>query len=101
MKTCYVEMAYRAIADLVAPGELMPGWTITRINVPKQHRGIGIGSKLLTQICADADWEGVDLYLEPQPSDGLTRSQLIRWYGRYDFRMTQHGYMKRLPRVTA
>jgi len=84
MKTCYVDEHW-SIADLVAPGELFPDWTITRINVVEVHRGKGYGSDLLKRICDDADAEGVKLYLQVSPSGGLNFDQLGEWYGRYGF----------------
>lgn len=97
MKTCYVIKQYRAIADLVAPGELTEKWTITRINVPVEHRGKGIGSQLLKRILLDADAQGVELVLEVFPSGDLNRSQLEAWYGRYGFVEYQNGYLIRPP----
>jgi hypothetical protein len=101
MRTVYVNPATRAIADLVRPGELTPGWTITRINVPKKHRGKGEGRSLLRRICTDADVEGVTLYLEVLPSGGLDFNELTAWYGRYGFKTVLSGYMRRLPKVRA
>lgn len=97
MKTCYVDIEHRAIADLIAPGELTPNWTITRINVPEKFRGNGLGSKLLDEILADADAEGQALQLEILPSGPLDYDQLEAWYKRRGFRRTVGGYMKRTP----
>lgn len=92
MKTCYVIKEHRAIADLVdATGAFNEGLLLTRINVPKKSRTQGIGTKLLQQICEDADREGVTLYLEVSPSDGLTADQLTAWFKRHRFRHMQAG----------
>jgi len=98
MQTCYVNHACRAIADLVRPGELTPDWTITRINVPVAYRGQGFGSKLLDQILADADAEGVAIQCEVSPSGGLNYDQLTAWYMRRGFQYTELGYLRRTPR---
>jgi GNAT superfamily N-acetyltransferase len=100
VQTCYVDFDTRSIADLVSPGELTSGWTITRINVPSYGdvRGKGHGTALLKRILADADAEGVELWLEPSPSDGLDYDQLVAWYKRHGFEMTELGYMIRKPR---
>lgn len=97
MKTCYIDRETRTIADLVKPDVQAPGWTITRINVPQQHRGNKYGSAMLKRICADADIEGAALYLFVSPSGGLNFAQLTDWYKRYGFERILTGYMRRLP----
>ena len=98
MKTCYVFPDTRTIADLAQPGELTENWTITRINVLREFRGQKLGTKMLERILRDADREQVTLQLEPSPSDGLNYTQLVDWYKRHGFKLTQHGYMKRRPK---
>ena len=95
MRTCYVIPEVRAIADLLAPGEMSSGWTISRINVPSAHRGKGYGTRLLSMIINDADREHANLWLEVQPSDGLTRKQLTSWYARHGFKDGPYGYLVR------
>lgn len=102
MQTCYTIrldalLPHIAIADLVAPGELMPYWTVTRINVPATYRGNGWGSQLLKAILNDADKEQVKLALEVSPSDGLGYGELVAWYRRYGFKSHAYGYMVRKP----
>jgi GNAT superfamily N-acetyltransferase len=97
MKTCYLDKEHRAIADLVAPMEITPFWTITRINVPDIHRGKGLGSKLLKAILQDADQEQVTLALEVFSSGDLDYSDLVNWYGRYGFTVPRFGYLVRKP----
>lgn len=58
---------------------------ITRINVPKPHRGNGVGSKLLSTICKDADELGATLKLEINSYGEMTDAQLKEWYKRYGF----------------
>lgn len=100
MKTCYVDYQTRTIADLARAGELYPGWTITRINVPRAARGRGLASKILDEIIADADAEGVELWLEVSPSDGLNYIQLVDWYKRHGFESRDgYGSMRRRPSV--
>jgi ribosomal protein S18 acetylase RimI-like enzyme len=94
MKLCYADKTTRAIADLFegdAMGFNAPSYVISRINVPKKHRGQGRATALLKQIMADADREGVTLYLEVTPSGGLDLDQLTRWYQRHGFRHMQTG----------
>lgn len=99
MKNCYIDRDTRSIADLTNVGEMVPGtMTITRINVPAESRGKGLGSMLLKQICTDADAEGVGLSLEIVPSGPLDYQDLYRWYGRYGFEWIPKYYcMIRTP----
>src|SRR6185369_9551323 len=62
------------------------GYIITRINVPKAHRGKGIGTQLLTECLAEADKLGVKLWLEIQSSDGPSYEELEAWYMRHGFK---------------
>lgn len=80
-----------AIIDLVDYYD--KGYIITRINVPKAHRGKGIARKLLQEVINDADEAKVDLFLEVNASDGLTRDELYKWYNRRGFKGT--GLLKR------
>ena len=98
MKTCYFDMSTRVIADLILPGELTPGWTISRINVPAIHRGKGLGTKILNEITADADAEGASLWLQVMPSGPLDYDALVAWYRRHGFKHHHTtGYMVRRP----
>ena len=60
------------------------------------HRGRGIARKLLAEILADADANGVTLWLEISPSDGLDYDQLKAWYKRHGFK--GNCIYKRKPR---
>lgn len=59
---------------------------ITRINVPRSHRGKGIGTQLLNQFLELADKNKWTIWLEIQSSDGLTYDELEAWYLRHDFK---------------
>lgn len=94
MKSCYVDKDTRSIADIC--DYYGRGLIITRINVPKEHRNKKHGSALLKRILADADAEGVVLWLEILESGGLTRTQLAEWYARYGFK-NHGGVWRRQP----
>jgi ribosomal protein S18 acetylase RimI-like enzyme len=100
IKNCYVDFETRSIADLTGIGEMVPGtMTITRINVPVEHRGKGHGSKILRRICNAADRYQVKLTLEVMPSGGLNYEQLVDWYHRYGFVWNAtYMYMIRRPK---
>jgi GNAT superfamily N-acetyltransferase len=86
---------FLAVADLVwhTKKTLM----LTRINVPTPYRGQGHASKLLKQILADADAEGITIHLHASPSGGLDESQLIAWYERHGFVTKNCLIMERNP----
>lgn len=98
MKATYIDFKTRSIAD-VSTGVLSQEWAwIHRINVPASHRGKGIGSKLLREICADADSENTELRLVVSPSGDLNFTDLYEWYSRYGFiDVKVRGEMARLP----
>lgn len=60
-------------------------YIVTRINVPKEFRGCGSGTKLLKMFLDDADKEGVDIVLWVLESDGLSSDELTKWYKRHGF----------------
>lgn len=71
------------------------GMIITRINVPKAHRGKGYGTKVLKKCLKEADRKRVRLFLEVSASDGLNRDQLTEWYKRHGFINYKGIYMRR------
>ncbi len=94
MQTCYVIREHRAIADLVEVDGIM---LLTRVNVPQQSRGQGVGSRLLKMVTDAADVDRVDLWLEVNPSGGLKYRELVAWYKRHGFKWsrTRPGLMVR------
>jgi hypothetical protein len=75
------------------------GLLLTRINVPKPHRGLGIASLLLNECLTDADALRVTIWLEISPSDGLNYTQLHAWYVRHHF-VDEGKIMVRHPILT-
>jgi ribosomal protein S18 acetylase RimI-like enzyme len=99
MKTCYLNRETRTILDVQEGWRDDPeGYTITRINTPRQYRGEGHASALLRQVCEDADRERATIYLEVLPTGGLNAEKLRAWYGRHGFTRLGHPLvMRRLP----
>lgn len=54
--------------------------------VETEHRNKGVGTSLMTRICADADAEGERLFLYCCPDPGR-RADLVRFYEKFGFRM--------------
>lgn len=71
---------------------------IIRIYVPYDHRGQGLGSRLLTEIISDADKEEVRLSLDISSFGDLTFEQLEAWYMRYGFIEQGDGSYLRTPK---
>lgn len=97
MKSCYVDVPHRVIAD-VSPTPEPNVLEVNRINVPVEHRGKRLGSAMLQRLCDAADAEGKTLILTPLASGGLSGPKLIAWYKRYGFVWHGVGRMKREPR---
>lgn len=61
-------------------------WLLNRIAVARgTPLNQGWGTKLLTMICAEADAEGVTLWLGVDPDDAEWFSRLGAWYNRHGF----------------
>ena len=102
MQTSYIDKETRSIADLIPDCTILEHncHLLTRINVPKEHRGKGHATKLLLKILKDADETKTTLALEISPSDGLNFSQLALWYARHNFKPADKslpGVMIRIP----
>lgn len=103
VKTAYYDEPTRSIIDLLPPGELFPGWTISRVSVLPAHRGQKIARRLMAEVVADAEKEGALLFLDVRPSrDGLkdmSFDQLVEWYSRCGFMPSRLGFpsMIRVP----
>jgi ribosomal protein S18 acetylase RimI-like enzyme len=73
-------------------------YVITRINVPKEHRGQGWGRALLQDAIKIADDSGYTLWLEINPYGEMTFQQLAAWYERNGFKKVSTGVYKRKPK---
>lgn len=96
----HIKLSPMKIAVLDCCDYYNEGMIITRINVPQAFRGQGHARELLRRVCADADLEGVTLWLEISSSDGLDYDQLEAWYVRHGFKPLG-GIYRRKPQGTA
>lgn len=74
---------------------------VTRVVVPEEKRGEGIGTELLNELTSDADKECKTLLLEPRPytGSGMTKRSLINYYKRFGFEcISKDDYMVRKPK---
>lgn len=85
-----MKFTYRFEEDGVVIGKADLLWgeetscEIIGLTVELGHRNKGVGSSIMTRICADADAEGERLYLYCCPDPGR-RADLIRFYERFGF----------------
>ncbi len=97
MRNCYSELLSPiklAVLDADPFGDDV--WRISRVNVPTGFRSQGVGGRLMTAICTDADAAGVTLILEPIPYDGPERlDDLVRFYQRFGFELCTTGMIRK------
>lgn len=84
MRNCFVDLEKRAILDL-SPDMFPDSLVITRINVPAEHRGQGVGRELLWRCVEEADATRTKLRLEINPTGPLSYDDLHAWYERNGF----------------
>ena len=102
MKTCYSKILGHRLAVLdVSPmynvdGIDPKGFVINRVNTPRDHRGQGHARELMRGCLADADSEGVTLFLTINAYGDMSEKQLSAWYERCGF-VEQEGMYTRIP----
>lgn len=65
------------------------------------ERGKGDGSRVLQKICDIADKHNVVIRCSPEPfgdTNGLNKSELVKWYKRNGFKSIGWGELERLPK---
>lgn len=61
-------------------------WTLSRIVVPKEQRGTGVGAKVMGAVVREADKDGVVVALTPSTDFGATsKARLVAFYKRFGF----------------
>ena len=110
MRTGFMDISSRAMINLsqdMLSNDPYNTYVVNRVSVPMSipsNRGKGIASRLFTEVCAEADRQGITLMLiiSPDGSPGsLTREQLTAWYQRLGFHPDEEhpGWWIRLPRT--
>ncbi len=99
IRTAYLPWPAASCSTFPHAEELAAYW-LQSVNVVQQHRRQGYGSRLLGMVTADADMEGVVLYLQANPNytrNGLLLPALMAWYGRHGFEPYTPGLPSLLP----
>ena len=61
-------------------------WTLSRIVVPKEQRGTGIGAKVMEAVVREADKDGATVTLSPSTDFGASsKARLVAFYKRFGF----------------
>lgn len=78
-----LETKYSITLDLYDNGKWLD---LSRIEVPKEQRGSGIGSMVMQEICDYADQQGKKIYLTPSKDFGASSvSRLEKFYKEFSF----------------
>lgn len=78
-----LETKYSIVLDLYDNGKWLD---LSRIEVPKDQRGSGIGSMVMQEICDYADQQGKKIYLTPSKDFGASSvSRLEKFYKEFGF----------------
>lgn len=92
MRTTYADPIHWATVTLMDMTEEVGGWLVTGVQVQPRFRGKGYASDLLDRVCAEADAEGVRLFLEIGPDGtGLNDDVLDAFYRRHGFEEWEDG----------
>ena len=70
------------------------GLIVNRVNTPAGYRGRGHARSLMGQCLADADAEGITLYLWINPYGDMDETQLGAWYERLGFENRDGLYVR-------
>jgi len=76
------------------------GLLINRVNTPFDHRCKGHARELMRECLADADAEGVTLYLHINAYGHMTYEQLAAWYERLGFENREGLFVRENPQVS-
>lgn len=98
MRNSYMHYESRAIVE-IDPNIGGGGYVISRVNTPLPSRGKGHAGRLMAKALADADAEGVTLWLDINPYGSMNYAELASWYGRLGFRKHRNGRYRRLPQT--
>ena len=99
---------YLAIVDVMMPGDYHPSAAyISRVSVPSKFQGAGVGSRLMSRVCADADATETHLMLQPRPygrPGEIGYRALTDWYRSFGFTHVSapdryEGHMMRAPHL--
>lgn len=87
VKEGYYEKAENGLGLAVIDTMRLPGGTVivNRLSIPPKMRGKGVARKLLTELCNDADAEGVVVKLEFSPYVGMDHARLRKLYAEFGF----------------
>lgn len=99
MKTCYWAPDARGHANVSRCGDSLERFYIHNLEVAYDYRCQGYGTAIMEEVCRDADAEGVSLGLWACSGGGMSDYELIAWYQRFGFEVTEGHCMERQARI--
>lgn len=103
MRSCYskilgpIRLAVLDVSPMYGANGI-DGFVINRVKTPSDHRGQGHARELMRECLADADSEGVTLYLSINAYGDMSEEQLSAWYKRCGFVEGEEGWYTRNPK---
>ena len=79
------DVAFNEDVEVDLHGNAERGYVLSKIEVPKDQRGQGVGSRIMQQIIDRMDKEGAVIALTPDSVFGGSKSKLIDFYKRFGF----------------
>lgn len=75
-----------ADSQLAPPEEHIPWYWVARVKVAPKHRNSGVGSLIMRAANELADYNGIVMYLVPNPYDSsISYDRLVEFYDRFGF----------------
>jgi tRNA nucleotidyltransferase (CCA-adding enzyme) len=79
------KLSYNENVEVDISGNAEKGYVLSKIVVPKELRGTGVGSKVMKDLIDKADMEGAIIALTPDTAFGGSKGRLIQFYKSFGF----------------
>ena len=79
------KLSYNENVEVDISGNAEKGYVLSKIVVPKELRGTGVGSKIMQDLINKADMEGAIIALTPDTAFGGSKGRLIQFYKSFGF----------------
>jgi hypothetical protein len=79
------KLSYNENVEVDISGNAEKGYVLSKIVVPKELRGTGVGSEIMQDLINKADMEGAIIALTPDTAFGGSKGRLIQFYKSFGF----------------